>query len=165
VNEENVLPEARGLKAALQCLNYARYGVACGALGSAIACYEAAMAFAQQRTVFDKPIASYQLIQERLVRMMVEISKAQLLGYHVGRLLDENQARHTHISLVKMNNIREAMKVARMSRDILGARGILADHHVIRHLCDLEALSTLEGTEGIHTLVLGKDLTGISAFS
>jgi glutaryl-CoA dehydrogenase len=165
VNEENVLPEARGLKTALRCLNYARYGVACGALGSAIACYEAAMAFAQQRTVFDKPIASYQLIQERLVRMMVEISKAQLLSHHVGRLLDESRARHTHISLVKMNNVREAMKVARISRDILGARGILADHHVIRHLCDLEALSTLEGTEGIHTLILGKDLTGISAFS
>lgn len=165
VNEENVLPEARGLRAALQCLNYARYGVACGALGSAIACYEAAITFAQQRTVFDKPIASYQLIQERLVRMMVEISKAQLLSYHVGRLLDESRALHTHISLVKMNNVREAMKVARISRDILGARGILADHHVIRHLCDLEALSTLEGTESIHALILGKDLTGISAFS
>lgn len=165
VNEENVLPEARGLKAVLQCLNYARYGVACGALGSAIDCYEVARAFAQQRTVFDKPIASYQLIQERLVRMMVEISKAQLLSYHVGRLMDERRARHTHISVVKMNNVREAMKVARMARDILGARGILADHHVIRHLCDLEALSTLEGTESIHALILGKDLTGISAFS
>lgn len=165
VNERDVLPEAKGLKAALQCLNYARYGVACGALGSAIACYEAARTFAQQRMVFDKPIASYQLIQERLVRMVLEISKAQLLSYHVGRLLDESRARHTHISLVKMNNVREAMKIARMARDILGARGILADHHVIRHLCDLEALSTLEGTESIHTLILGKDLTGISAFS
>jgi len=139
--------------------------VACGALGSAIASYEAAMAFAQGRKVFDKPIASYQLVQERLVRMIVEITKAQLLNYHLGRLLDQNQARHTQISLVKMNNVREAMKIARMARDILGARGILADHHVIRHLCDLEALSTLEGTESIHTLILGQDVTGIPAFS
>jgi glutaryl-CoA dehydrogenase len=165
VGEENLLPGAREFKSIFQCLNSARYGVACGALGSATASYEAAMAFAQQRKVFDKPIASYQLVQERLVRMIVEITKAQLLTYHLGRLLDQNQARHTQISLVKMNNVREAMKVARMARDMLGARGILADHHVIRHLCDLEALSTLEGTESIHTLILGQDVTGIPAFS
>lgn len=165
VGEENLLPGAKEFKSVFQCLNYARYGVACGALGSAIASYEAAMAFAQQRKVFDKPIASYQLVQERLVRMMVEITKGQLLNYHLGRLLDQNRARHTQISLVKMNNVREAMKIARMARDMLGARGILADHHVIRHLCDLEALSTLEGTENIHTLILGQDLTGIPAFS
>jgi glutaryl-CoA dehydrogenase len=165
VGEENLLPGAREFKSVFQCLNSARYGVACGALGSAIASYEAAMAFAQGRKVFDKPIASYQLVQERLVRMIVEITKAQLLNYHLGRLLDQNQARHTQISLVKMNNVREAMKIARMARDILGARGILADHHVIRHLCDLEALSTLEGTESIHTLILGQDVTGIPAFS
>lgn len=165
VGERSLLPGARGFKCVLQCLNYARYGVACGAVGSAIASYEAAKAFAQQRKAFGKPIASYQLVQERLVRMMVEITKAQLLNYHLGRLLDQNRARHTQISLVKMNNVREAMKIARIARDILGARGILADHHVIRHLCDLEALSTLEGTESIHTLILGQDLTGISAFS
>jgi glutaryl-CoA dehydrogenase len=164
IPEQNVLPEAKGLKAILKCLNHARYGVACGALGSALACYHAASAFAREREVFGKPIASYQLVQEKLVRMVVEITKAQLLTYHLGRLLDQNKGRHTQISLAKLNNVREAMKIAREARDILGARGILADHHVIRHLCDLEAVSTLEGTESIHTLILGQDLTGISAF-
>jgi len=164
VPKGNVLPRAVGLKAAFQCLNLARYGVACGALGSAVACYQAAHAFAVKRNVFDKPIASYQLVQDRLVRMIVEITKAQVLTYHLGRLLDQNRARHTQVSLAKLNNVREAMNIARLARDILGARGILADHHVIRHLCDLEALSSLEGTDTIHTLILGKDLTGISAF-
>jgi glutaryl-CoA dehydrogenase len=139
--------------------------VASGALGSAIACYEEAKEFALGRNVFGKPIASYQLVQERLVNMMVEITKAQLLTHHLGRLLDENKARHTQISVAKLNNVREAIKIAHTARDILGARGILADNHVIRHLCDLEAVSTLEGTESIHTLILGHDLTGISAFT
>ena len=161
---ENILPGAKGLKSILMCLNAARYGVACGAAGSAIACYEAARDFALKREVFDKPIASYQLVQEQLVRMVMEITKAQLLDYQLGRQLDEGGARYTQISLAKMNNVREAMKIARMARDVLGARGILADHHVIRHLCDLEAVSALEGTENIHTLILGQDLTGISAF-
>jgi glutaryl-CoA dehydrogenase len=164
IPEENQLPGARGLKSILQCLNYARYGVACGALGSAISCFQAAKTFAKERQVFEKPIASYQLIQDRLVRMIVEITKAQLVTYHLGRLLDQGQATHVQISLAKLNHVREAMKIARMARDILGARGILADHHVIRHLCDLEAVSTLEGTENIHTLIIGQDLTGISAF-
>lgn len=164
VPEENLLPGAKGLKSVLSCLNYARYGVACGALGSAIACYEAAAAFARQRKVFKKPIASYQLVQEKLVGMVLEITKAQLLAYHLGRLLDRHEARPPQISLAKLNNVREAMKIARSARDILGGRGILADHHVIRHLCDLEAVSTLEGTESIHTLIVGQDLTGMSAF-
>ena len=164
IPEGNLLLEAKGLKAILQCLNYARFGVACGALGSAVACYQVAADFAKSREVFDKPIASYQLVQEKLVRMVIEITKAQLLTYHLGRLLDQNRAKHTQISMAKLNNVREAMKIARMARDILGARGILADHQVIRHLCDLEAISTLEGTESIHTLIIGEDLTGISAF-
>ena len=164
VPEESLLPEAKGLKSILQCLNYARYGVASGAVGSAIACYQAARAFAGERQVFEKPIASYQLVQDRLVKMVMEITKAQLLTYHLGRLMDQNRARHTQISLAKLNNVKEAMKIARMARDILGARGILADYHVMRHLCDLEAVSTLEGTETIHTLIVGQDLTGISAF-
>ncbi len=96
--------------------------------------------------------------------MVVEITKAQLLNYHLGKLLDQNKARHTQISMAKLNNVREAMKIARTARDILGARGILADHQVIRHLCDLEAISTLDGTESIHTLIIGEDLTGIPAF-
>ena len=104
------------------------------------------------------------MIQERLVRMLVEITKAQLLTYHLGRLLDQNRAKPSQISMAKLNNVREAMKIARVARDILGGRGILADHHVIRHLCDLEAVSTLEGTESIHTLILGQEITGISAF-
>jgi glutaryl-CoA dehydrogenase len=164
IPEGNILPGAKGLKSVLNCLNYARYGVACSALGSAIACYEVSETFARKREVFGKPIASYQLVQEKLVRMVLEITKAKLLTYHLGRLMDEHKARPPEISLAKMNNVREAMKIARMARDILGARGILADHHVIRHLCDLEAMSTLEGTESIHTLVIGQDLTGISAF-
>jgi glutaryl-CoA dehydrogenase len=165
IPEKNLLPGAKGLRSVLDCLNHARYGVACGALGSAIACYEAAETFARERKVFDRTVASYQLIQERLVHMVIEITKAQLLTYHLGRSLDQNQARHVQISLAKLNNVREAMKIARMARDILGARGILADQHVIRHLCDLEAVSTLEGTESIHTLIIGQDLTGISAFT
>ncbi len=164
IPEENLLAGASGLKAVLQCLNEARFGVACGALGSAIACYQVAEEFARKREVFEKPIASYQMVQEKLVRMVVEITKAQLLTYHLGRLLNQNRAKHAQISMAKLNNVREAMKIARMARDILGARGILADHQVIRHLCDLEAVSTLEGTESIHTLIIGQDLTGISAF-
>jgi len=152
------------LKSVLSCLNYARFGVACSALGSAIACYEAAEIFARKREVFEKAIASYQLVQEKLVEMVLEITKAQLLTYHLGRLLDRHEARPAQISMAKLNNVREAMKAARVARDILGARGILADQHVIRHLCDLEAMSTLEGTENIHTLIIGQDLTGISAF-
>ncbi len=164
IPEKNLLPMAKGLKPVLSCLNHARYGVACGALGSAIACYEAAEAFARERKVFEKAVASYQLAQEKLVRMAVEITKAQLMTYHLGRLMDQHQAKHTQISMAKLNHVREAMKIARMARDILGARGILADYNIIRHLCDLEAVSTLEGTESIHTLILGQDLTGISAF-
>ena len=164
IPEKNLLPGTKGLKSVLSCLNYARHGVACGALGAAIACYEAAETFARQREVFEKPIASYQLVQEKLVEMVLEIAKAQLLTFQLSRLLDQHQARPPQISMAKLNNVREAMKIARTARDILGGRGILADHHVIRHLCDLEAVSTLEGTESIHTLIIGQDLTGISAF-
>ena len=164
IPETNLLPEAKGIKSILQCLNHARFGVACGALGSAIACHKAARDFSMNREVFDQPIASFQMIQERLVRMVVEITKAELLTYHLGRLLDQSKAKPSQISMAKLNNVREAMKIARAARDILGGRGILADHHVIRHLCDLEAVSTLEGTESIHTLILGQEITGISAF-
>jgi glutaryl-CoA dehydrogenase len=164
IDADSILPGAVGLKSIFECLNFARYGVACGAVGSALACYQAARAFALQREVFDRTIAGYQLVQDRLVRVLVEITKAQLLNYHLGRLLDARKARPAQISLAKMNNVKEAIKIARIARDILGARGILADHHVIRHLCDLEAISALEGTDSMHTLVLGKEITGISAF-
>ncbi|MEJ2726305.1 MAG: acyl-CoA dehydrogenase family protein [Deltaproteobacteria bacterium] len=164
VGPETVLPGALGLKAAFECLNHARYGVACSAVGSAMACYQAARNFAGDREVFDRPIASYQLVQERLADMLLEITKAQLMNYHLGRLMDEGRARHPQISMAKMNSVREAVRVARLARDVLGGRGILADQHVIRHLCDLEALSALEGTESLHTLVIGQDITGIAAF-
>jgi glutaryl-CoA dehydrogenase len=164
VAADSLLPEALGLKAAFECLNHARYGVACSAVGSAIACYEAAARFSLKREVFEKSIAAYQLVQAKLADMLIEITKARLMNYHLGRLLDEGRGSHPQISMAKLNSVREAAKIARLARDILGARGILADHHVIRHLCDLEALSTLEGTESIHTLVLGQTITGIPAF-
>ena len=164
IPQANMLPLARGLKSVFQCLNHARFGVACGALGSSIACYEAARDFAVKRQVFDRPVASYQLVQDQLARMLVEITKAQLVSFHLSRMLDDHQAKPPQISLAKLNNVREALKIARMARDITGARGILADHHIIRHLCDLEAISTLEGTAGMHTLVLGQEITGIAAF-
>jgi glutaryl-CoA dehydrogenase len=164
IPEPNILPKTAGLKSAFQCLNSARYGVACGSVGSAMACYQVARSFSVSRYAFRKPIASYQLVQDRLVRMLIEITKAQLLNYHLGRMMDEKRAAHAQISLAKLNNVRQAMEIARMARDILGARGILAEHQVIRHLCDLEAQGTLEGTENIHTLILGQDMTGISAF-
>ena len=164
VETKAMLPGALGLKAVFSCLNHARYGVACSAVGSAMACYEAAKEFAARREVFGKPIASYQLVQERLAAMLVEITKGQLLNHRLGRLLDAGEARHQQISMAKLNGVKEAMKIARLARDVLGARGILADYHVIRHLCDLEAMSTLEGTESIHTLVLGQEVTGTPAF-
>ena len=164
IPRKNLLPKAIGLKSVLQCLNAARFGVACGALGSAISCFEAARSFAGEREAFERPAASYQLVQDRLVRMLVEITKAQLVSYHLARLMDAKQSSPAQISLAKLNNVREAIKIARMARDVLGARGILADHHVIRHLCDLEAVSALEGTGNMHTLVLGQDITGMSAF-
>jgi glutaryl-CoA dehydrogenase len=164
IPEENILPGAAGLKPVFTCLDLARYGVACSALGSASACYEAAADFARKREAFGRPVASFQLVQEKLVEMALEIAKAGLLTHHLGRLLDDHRARPAEISMAKLNNVREAMKIARLARDILGARGILADNHVIRHLCDLEAMSTLEGTDSIQTLIIGQDLTGIPAF-
>jgi glutaryl-CoA dehydrogenase len=162
---ENRLSGARGLKSVFACLNLARWGVACGAVGAAVACYQTARTFALERKVFDRAIGSYQLVQDQLARMLVEITKAQLVNYHLGRLMDRGAARPAQISLAKLNHVREAMAIARMARDILGARGILADHHVIRHLCDLEAVSTLEGTASMHTLVIGQEVTGLSAFT
>lgn len=164
VPADSLLPNTQGLKSVFQCLNHARFGVAWGAVGSAVACYQVARDFALRRNVFAKPIASYQLVQQQLAQMLIDITKAQLLNYHLGRLLDDQGARPPQISMAKLNNVQAAMTVARLARDILGARGILADHQVIRHLCDLEAISTLEGTAGMHTLILGQDITGVAAF-
>ena len=147
------------------CLNEARYGIAWGAVGAASACYEAALAYAKQRVQFGSPIASFQLVQKRLVKMLAEITKAQLLCIRLGRLKDEGRARHTHISLAKMNNASEALKIARTARDILGANGISLGYPVIRHMLNLETVNTYEGTEDIHALAIGRDITGMNAFN
>lgn len=165
VPEEYVLPKAVGLKAALGCLTQARYGIAWGAVGAAIACYEEARNYALGRIAFGKPIASFQIIQERLVDMLTEITKGQLLVYHLGRLKDSGRMTYAQVSLAKRNNVRMALNIARAARSILGAYGITVDYHAIRHMCNLETVDTYEGTYDIHTLILGRDITGLSAFS
>jgi glutaryl-CoA dehydrogenase len=162
---ENVLPGTQGLKSALSCLNEARYGIAWGAVGAAMACYETALNYAKSRFQFGAPIASTQLVQSKLVKMLTEITKAQLLCLHLGRLKDAGRARHTQISMAKMNNSAEALKIARAARDILGANGISLGHSVIRHMLNLETVNTYEGTQDIHTLSIGRDITGHDAFS
>lgn len=165
IPEENLLPGTSGLKSPMLCLNEARFGIAWGSVGAAIACYEAALNYAKTRIQFQAPIASFQLVQQKLVKMLTEITKAQLLCIRLGRLKDEGRARHTHISMAKMNNAAEALKIARAARDILGANGISLGYPVIRHMLNLETLNTYEGTADIHTLVIGRDITGESAFS
>ncbi len=164
VTEEALLPEAVGLKAALGCLTQARYGIAWGAVGAAMACVEEALAYAQQRIAFGRPIAQTQLIQERLVDMLQELVKAQLLAYRLGQLKDQGKARHTHVSLAKRNNVRAALRIAREARSILGAYGITLEYHAMRHASNLESVDTYEGTYDIHTLILGRDITGYDAF-
>jgi glutaryl-CoA dehydrogenase len=165
VPAENLLPRTEGLKSALMCLNEARYGIAWGAVGAAMACYEIALNYATSRIQFGVPIASFQLVQQKLVKMLAEITKAQLLCLQLGRLKEAGEARHTHISLAKMNNVSEALKIARTARDILGANGITLDYHVIRHMLNLESVYTYEGTHDIHTLSVGRDITGFDAFA
>ncbi len=162
---DSLLPGARGLKSALMCLNEARYGIAWGALGAAMACYETALNYARNRIQFGAPLASFQLVQSKLVKMLAEITKSQLLCIRLGRLKDEGRAHHTRISLAKMNNASEALKIARAARDILGANGISAGYPVIRHMLNLETVNTYEGAQDIHTLVIGRDITGYDAFS
>lgn len=164
IPEENILPKTEGLKSPLMCLNQARYSIAWGAIGSALACYETALKYAKERIQFGKPIASFQLIQQKLTYMMTEITKAQLLCLRLGRLKDEGKAKHTQMSLAKMNNVYHALEIARQARDILGAAGITLEHPVIRHMLNLESVKTYEGTHDIHILIIGADLTGIYAF-
>ena len=160
-----LLPGTDGLKSALQCLNQARYGISWGALGAAMACYDTALQYALLRKQFrDQPIASHQLVQEKLVWMLTEISKGQLLALHVGRNKDAGKADPTHISMSKRNNVWMALECARIARDLLGANGITSDYPVMRHLMNLESVKTYEGTHDIHTLILGQSITGISAF-
>lgn len=155
----------QGLRAALMCLDQARYGIAWGAVGAAAACYDAALKYAKARVQFDRPIAGFQLVQQKLVRMLTEITKAQLLCLRLGQLKEAGQARHTQISLAKMNNVENAREIARLAREILGAAGIVDEYPVIRHMLNLETLYTYEGTHEIHTLILGRDITGLSAFA
>jgi glutaryl-CoA dehydrogenase len=164
IPEENLLPKSRGLLSPLLCLNQARYGIAWGVLGAAMACYQAALDYAQARVVFDRPVAGFQLVQEKLVDMLTEITKGQLLALRLGRLKDEGKIDHSHTSLAKRNNCAIALEIARGARDILGANGISLEYPVIRHMCNLEAVKTYEGTHDIHTLILGQAITGLNAF-
>lgn len=160
-----LLPQSRGLKSPLLCLNQARYGIAWGAIGAAMACYDEARQYALSRIQFDRPIGHFQLVQAKLARMLTEITKAQLLAYRLAKMKDEDAAKHYHISMAKMNNVEIALEIAREARDLLGAVGILDEHQSFRHMCNLESVKTYEGTHDIHLLVLGEKITGKSAFA
>ena len=162
---DNLLPGVEGLKGPLSCLNQARYGIGWGGIGAAMACYETALSYAKQRKQFDnKPIASHQLVQEKLVWMITEITKGQFLALQVGRLKDQGRAHPSHISMLKMNNVWVALESARRARDILGANGIVDDYPIMRHMNNLESVITYEGTHDIHKLIIGERITGIPAF-
>src|SRR2546426_4612151 len=161
---DNLLPNVQGLRGPLGCLNQARYGIAWGAVGALMACYDWALQYAQQRVQFGKPIGSFQLVQQKLVWMLNEITKAQLLVLQLGRLKDAGTVRPQQVSLAKMNNVQVALDGARMARDILGAAGLLGEHPAIRHMLNLETVNTYEGTHDIHTLIVGRDVTGLDAF-
>jgi glutaryl-CoA dehydrogenase len=156
--------QVQGLKGPFACLNHARYGIGWGAMGAAMACYDEALQYAKSRIQFDKPIAGFQLVQAKLVEMFTEITKAQALTLQVGRLKDEGKALAQHISMIKMNNVPMALKIARQTRDILGASGITFEYQAGRHMLNLESVNTYEGTEDIHRLILGEHITGIPAY-
>jgi glutaryl-CoA dehydrogenase len=161
----NLLSGSSGLKSPLMCLNQARYGISWGAIGAAMSCYDTALQYAKLRTQFrGQPIASHQLIQEKLVWMVSEICKAQLLSLHVGRLKDAGTVGHQHISMAKRNNVWMALETARLARDILGANGVTDDYPIMRHMMNLESVKTYEGTHDIHALILGEKITGIAAY-
>jgi glutaryl-CoA dehydrogenase len=165
VPDDNYLPGTeRGLSAALQCLNQARYGIAWGAIGAAIACYETALHYCKQRVQFGKPIAAFQLVQKDLVQMLTEITKSQCFNLQLGRLKDQNQASPEMISMAKMNACYEALKIARSARNLLAANGITSEYPVMRHLANLESVFTYEGTDNVQHLILGKYITGMNAF-
>jgi glutaryl-CoA dehydrogenase len=160
-----MLPGAKGLKAPLSCLTQARYGIGWGAIGAAMACYNEALEYAKTRKQFDdKPIASHQLIQAKLADMITEITKAQLLALQVGRLKDAGRAEPVHMSMLKCNNVKIALDIARAARDILGANGVADEYPIFRHMCNLESVFTYEGTHNIHTLAIGEKVTGIPAY-
>jgi glutaryl-CoA dehydrogenase len=160
-----LLPQSGGVKSPLLCLNQARYGIAWGVIGAAMACYDEARHYAMNRVQFDRPIGGFQLVQAKLARMLTEITKAQLLAHRLAQLKDAGTAKHYHISMAKMNNVEIALDAARTTRDILGGVGILDEHQCFRHMCNLESVKTYEGTHDIHLLVLGEQITGMPAFA
>jgi glutaryl-CoA dehydrogenase len=164
VSNEMMLPNVQGLTGPLRCLTNARYGIAWGAVGSAIACFEEVLAYTKTRRLFGKPLAATQAIQMRLAEMSRKISTAQLLALHLGRMKDAGTLHHSQISMAKWNNVRAAIDVARDARDMLGANGVSSDYCTIRHMLNLETVITYEGTETVHELVIGRELTGFNAF-
>ena len=165
VATENMLPNIRGLRGPLSCLDEARYGIAWGATGAARACYEVALDYAKTRIQFNRPIGSFQLVQQKLAIMATELVKAQLLALQLGRLKDDGKLHSVQISIAKRNNVREALKTAREARSVLGANGITLEYPISRHSNNLESVYTYEGTDDIHTLVIGQAITGLNAFS
>jgi len=159
----NQLPAAEGLSGPFSCLNQARYGIVWGALGAARTCYLTALRYAQARTQFDRPLAGFQLVQNKLVHMVNEITKGQLLAWRLGRLKDDGKVRPQQVSLAKRNNVGNALEIARLARDVLGANGIVDEYPVIRHMMNLETVNTYEGTYDMHTLIVGRDITGLDA--
>jgi glutaryl-CoA dehydrogenase len=164
VPKENLLPNVEGLKGPLTCLNSARYGISWGALGAAMDCYDSALRYAKQREQFGRPIAGFQLQQKKLAEMITEITKAQLLVWRLGQLMDAGKATPAQISMAKRNNVEIALNVARESRQILGGMGITGEYPMMRHMANLESVVTYEGTHDIHLLILGMDITGENAF-
>jgi glutaryl-CoA dehydrogenase len=165
VPEDNVLPKAEGLKGPLSCLTQARYGIAWGALGAAMACYDVVKNYCKDRIVFGKPLGAHQTTQHKLQRMLTEITKGQLMAWRLGKLKDEGKMTHFQVSMSKMNNVGIALDVARSAREILGANGIMLEYHVARHMANLESVKTYEGTNDIHSLAIGQYITGQSAFA
>ena len=165
IPEENQLPCAKGLKSPLSCLSQARFGIGWGVIGAAMDCYETARTYTLTRKQFDdRPLASHQLVQEKLAWMITEITKAQLLAYQVAKLKDAGKVEPAHISMLKRNNVAIALECARLSRDLLGANGIMDEYPIMRHMCNLETVKTYEGTDHIHTLVIGERITGVPAY-
>ncbi len=160
----NLLPKSKGLSSPLKCLNQARYGIAWGVVGSMMACFDTALQYSKSRVQFGKPIAAFQLTQAKLTHMLTEITKSQLLNYRLAKLKDSNKVKHTQISLAKRNNCEIALNIARTSREILGANGITSEYPIMRHSANLESVKTYEGTHEMHTLIIGEDITGFSAF-
>jgi glutaryl-CoA dehydrogenase len=163
VPDANRFPEVEGLSGPFSCLNQARYGIVWGALGAARTCYLTALRYAQERTQFDRPLAGFQLVQQKLVHMCAEITKGQLLAWRLGRLKDAGTVRPQQVSLAKRNNVGHALEIARLARDVLGANGIVNEYPVIRHMMNLETVNTYEGTYDMHTLIVGRDITGVDA--